>query len=662
MAGDVGKQEPSGTQSEPLTASVSSGATRSVFLSYASHDAAIATSVCQFLENHGVSCWMAPRDVKPGAQYADAIVRAINEARALVLVMSASAVDSAHVAREVERAASKRKQIIPFRIDGAALNPELEYFLSNSQWIDVPALGMPAALAKLVEAVGQGWAIAANTVPLSKSAEHAGGRKRFIAIAAALIGVGAAVLIGSRVWTSRPEASASLPNSGKSIAVLPFVDLSQKHDQEYFGDGMSEEILDLLAKIPGLTVIGRTSSFQFKGRNEDLRAIGAKLNAAHVLEGSVRTSGDQIRVTTQLINTQTGTHEWSETYDRHIGDVLKLQDAIAAAIVRELQLTVVDGQLNSRPTLTNLEAYDLVLRGRHAADRWDQEGAYQAITLFQEALDHDPTSADAAAALAYTYEKLGAYGALPAAVAFEKARRATELALRYDPQNSVAHLVLGKVHLLNDWDWLAAERELRSAAALAPGSADPLIGEARLSTVLGRCDEALRQIEAALVLDPMNPNSFDTLWWIQACRGHWPEAEAAMRRALEIRPTYGLGHYFLGLTSLERADYGGALSEMQKEPIDMVKQQGLIIIYHALGRKADSDGALAGWLKEEHFAYSVAQVYAFRSQPNEAFRWLEQAYSDKSAFLPYLKTDLLLRSLQADSRFKAFLKKMNLPE
>jgi TolB-like protein/Tfp pilus assembly protein PilF len=640
------------------------GTVSDVFISYASQDTTVANTIVENLERQGLRCWIAPRDVVPGSLYADEIVGAINDVKLVVLVLSEHSIASPHVGKEIERASSKRRRIVAFRIDSAPLTRAFEYFLSESQWIDVSALGMPAALAKLANAAGHGSSSgnAANTVRPAKSAERAGVKRRFIAIAAAIIGVGAAVLVGSRVWTSRPEVPATLPISGKSIAVLPFVDLSQKHDQEYFGDGMAEEILDLLAKIPGVTVIGRTSSFQFKGRNEDLRAIGAKLNAAHVLEGSVRTSADQIRVTTQLVNTHTGTREWSEAYNRRIGDVLKLQDAIAAAVVRELQLTVVDGQLNSRPTLTNLEAYDLVLRGRHAADRGDQEGADQAITLFQEALDHDPTSADAAASLAYTYEKLGAYGGLPAAVAFEKARHATEIALRYDPQSSVAHLVSGKIHLLSDWDWVAAERELQRAATLAPGSADPLIGEARLSTVLGRCDEALRHIEAALVLDPMNPNSFDTLWWVQACRDHWPQAEAAMRRALDIRPTYGLGHYSLGVTFLVRGDYTTALSEMQEEPIEVMKQQGLIMIYHALGRKAASDTALAEWLKADHFAYNVAQVYAFRSQPDEAFHWLEQAYSDKSAFLPYLKTDLLLRSLQVDPRFKAFLRKMNLPE
>ncbi len=324
-----------------------------VFLSYASADAATAQQICEFLESHGVSCWMAPRDVKPGAQYADAIVEAINEAKALVLVLSGSAVASAHVGKEVERASSKRKPIIAFRVDACALNRALEYFLSESQWIDaaagVPALAMPAALAKLAEAVGQGGAkTVPNQAPLTPAAS---GKGRGIAIAAAVVGIIGAVTLGWHFWSShhsggQSPAAAAVPASagadraamgGKSIAVLPFMDMSEKKDQEYFADGMAEEILDLLTKIPGLTVIGRTSSFEFKGKNEDLRTIGQKLNAAYVLEGSVRKSGDQLRITAQLINTKTGAHEWSETYDRPIGDALKLQDAIAAGVVRELR-------------------------------------------------------------------------------------------------------------------------------------------------------------------------------------------------------------------------------------------------------------------------------------------------------------------------------------
>jgi TolB-like protein/Flp pilus assembly protein TadD len=399
-------------------------------------------------------------------------------------------------------------------------------------------------------------------------------------------------------WLAKHSATEPLATaatnvvSNKSVAVLPFIDMSQKKDQEYFADGMAEEILDLLAKVPGLTVIGRTSSFQFKGKNADLRTIGTQLNAAYVLEGSVRSSGDQVRITAQLINTRTGVHEWSETYDRRMGDVLKLQDAIAVAVVRELQLTVAPGYLNSRSSEKNAEVYDLYLRGRHAYDRNDNEGTDEAATLFQQALDRDPTFADAAAQLANTYVSKVILGSLAPATGFEQARRAASTALKLDPKSAEAHAVLGAIHIFYDWDWAAAEREVQQALTLAPGNVDVLSVEALLSYVLGHWDDAVRQMKAALAQDPINPLTLQTLANFQESRGHLPEAEAAHRRALDIRPTIGYGHYNLGLILLARGDRDAALLEMQQEPIDEGKRQGLAIAYYALGRKLESDAAL----------------------------------------------------------------------
>jgi TolB-like protein/Flp pilus assembly protein TadD len=567
------------------------------------------------------------------------------------------------VGREVERAASKHKPIIAFRLDTAPLSRSFEYFLSNSQWIDVLALEMQAGLAKLAEAVRQGPANRAQQIPATKRTSRT--KKRIAIVAAILVCVGAAAALGVYFWSLNHRAAQQVVAlTDKSIAVLPFTDMSEKKDQEYFADGMAEEILDLLVKIPGLSVIGRTSSFQFKGKNADLRTIGTQLNAAHILEGSVRNSGDQVRVTAQLINTRTGTHEWSETYDRHIGDVLKLQDAIAAAVVRELQLTVASGYLNSRSTVKNADAYDLVLRGRHAVDRLDKEGFDEAATLFQQALDHDPTSADAAAALAWTYYAQGEWQFVAPAAAFEQARRAAAAALRLDSKNGRAHYVLGKIHIAYDWDWAAAAREFQEIATLAPGSADALDGEAWLSFALGRWDESLRQIKVALSQDPLDPSNFLLLSLVQTRRGHLPEAEAAIRRALDIRPTYSWAHYFVGLVLLARGDRDAALVEMQQETSDFGQQQGLAIVYFALGRKADSDAALARMLKEQgdENAFGIAEVYAFRGQSDEAMHWFERAYAQKDAGLYWLKGELPLKNLEADPRYKAFLRKMNLPE
>ena len=411
-------------------------------------------------------------------------------------------------------------------------------------------------------------------------------------------------------------------------------------------------------------MIGRTSSFQFKGKNEDLRTIGTKLNAAYVLEGSVRNSVDRVRIAAQLIDTRTGAHEWSETYERPIGDVLKLQETIAAAIARELQLTLAPGYLNSRASVKNAEAYDLYLRGRHVYDRGDVAGADEAATLFRQAFDRDPTLADAAAWLASTYVYRVMAGTLEPTAGFEQARGLATVALKLDPKSVEAHAVLSSVHSFCDWDWAAAEQELQQAMTVAPGNVGLLSAEAQLFYILGRWDEALRVINAALAQDPLNPKTLNLLSWVQDARGHLPEAEAAIRRVLDIRPASSEGHRDLGLLLLARGERDAALVEMQLEPDDYVRGHGLAIVYSALGRKADADAALDGILKDQTggLAVPIAEVYAFRGQSDQALYWLERAYAQKERYLFYIKSDRLLKNIESDLRFKAVVHKMNLPD
>jgi TolB-like protein/Flp pilus assembly protein TadD len=637
-----------------------------VFLSYASQDAAVANSVVENLEQHGLKCWIAPRDVKPGAQYADAIVRAINEAKAMVLVMSGSGVASPHVGKEIERGSSKRKPIIAFRIDAAPLNHALEYFLSESQWIDVPKLGMPAALTKLAEAVGH---VSTVVPPVPASAQRSGGvGKRLVIAAAALIGVAAAVALGMHFWSSNPSGahvSAVAAISDKSIAVLPFADMSEKKDQEYFADGMAEEIIDLLVKIPELKVISRTSSFQFKGKNPDLQSIATQLGVAYVLQGSVRKSGDRLRVTAQLIYAQDGTHLWSQTYDRDLSDVLKMQDEIAVALVRALQIEVGAADVGSRPALRNTEAYTLYLQGRHAIDRYDRQGDEQAIGDFERVLELDPSFAPAELWLGSAYFNQGLFGFMPPTIAFEKARHATERALTLDPNLARAHAQLGDIHRAYDWDWAAADRELKQALALAPADGNILFYAAVQSLGMGRWDEALKQIDATLAKDPLSPPKYHVLCYLQLRRGRLEEAEAAAHRFREINPAGAFGHYILGGVLLVRGQPDAALTEFSKETVDAARWGGSAMAYFPLGRRVESDVALAKLLEShaEHYAFRIAQVYGFRGEADKALKWLERAYVQKdSGGLPVIKGDPMFKKIESDPRFKAFLKKMNLPE
>jgi TolB-like protein len=449
--------------------------------------------------------------------------------------------------------------------------------------------------------------------------------------------------------------------SDKSIAVLPFTDMSEKKDQEYFADGMAEEILDLLAKIPGLKVIGRTSSFQFKGKTEDLRSIATQLGVAYVLQGSVRESGDHLRVTAQLIKAQDGTQLWSQTYDRDLSDVLKMQDEIAASLVRALQIEVSGQGLGSRPALRNPEAYTLYLQGLHAFDRIDKSGAEQAVADFQRSLDLDPSFAAAADGLAGAYFVLGQWGFMPAADAFERCRRAAELALKLDPNLANAHLQLSEVHRAADRDWPAADRELKLAQSLAPNDANVLFIAAAQSQNLGRWDDVLRFVNASLAQDPLNPNAYIVLSAAQLRLGQMVESEAALRRTLEISPTYAGAHFLLGLVLLARNQPEAALAEMLKESQGVGRIGGSAMAYFALGRKAESDAALAQLIKSNR-QFFISSVYAFRGESEEALQWLERAYEQKDPALLLLKSQLAVDKIEGDPRYKALLRKMNLPE
>jgi TolB-like protein len=645
------------------------------FVSYASQDTAVANSIVENLEQHGSKCWIAPRDVTPGSQYADEIVGAINDAKVVVLVLSEHAVASPHVGREIERAASKRRRIIVLRTDAAPLTRSFEYFLSDSQWIDIAALGVPAALTKLTQAVGQRLAPASWVSPgFGTDVRDPADRNRKPShltikrlIAAAVFLVVAAVVVGvmARYWPSKQgDSQAPVVISDKSIAVLPFVDMSEKKDQEYFADGMAEEIIDLLVKIPGLKVISRTSSFQFKGKTEDLRNIGTQLGVAYVLEGSVRKSGDRLRVTAQLIDSRDGTHLFSQIYDRDLSDVLKMQDEIAANLVRALQIEVsaAGGLTVSRPALRNTEAYTLYLQGLHSFELFDRQGLEQALGDFQRALELDPSFAAAAGMQGAVYGILGTYGFVAPSVAFEKARDAEELALKLDPKYATAHSGLGYLHRA-DWDWPAADRECQLALALAPRDPTVLYLAAQQSLIMGRWDDALKLINGSLALDPLNSNGYAVLAFVQLHRGQLQEAEAASRRALAISPTLTYAHSRLGEVLLAHGDTEAALAEMLKESNEASRLRGSAMAYFAMGRKTDSDSALAQLLeRQSNHPFRIAQVYAFRGEPDQAVKWLDRAYLQKDSDLVNIKVDPSIRKLEGDPRYKAFLKKMNLPE
>lgn len=464
--------------------------------------------------------------------------------------------------------------------------------------------------------------------------------------------------------TGEPGGPAQGAIHDKSIAVLPFVDMSEKKDQEYFADGMAEEILDRLAKVPELKIIGRTSSFQFKGKNEDLRAIGNALAAAYVLEGSVRKVGDRVRVTAQLIDTQRGTHLWSNTYDRDFGDVLNLEEQIAGGIARALQVTIDSYAARPARRLRNVEAYNLLLRGRLAIDRGDADALRESEEDFKQAVALDPELVEAEEGLADALVAQVANGYLPVHIGWENARVAAERTLRLDPNSAPAHALLGARFAFYAFDFPAADAELAKALALSPRNSSALAARARVALMRGRFDEARRLLNAAIAVDPLSPYYLQLLGVIHYLDGQLPEAEAALRKSIEVSPKYAASQFVLGQILLARGDRKAALSEMEKEMPDGGRDAGLAIVYHALAKHAESDAALAQLTRRQatDWPYGIAQAHAFRGERDAAFLWLERAYSQRDPDLQFVRSDPLLKNVAGDPRYKALLRKMNLIE
>jgi TolB-like protein/Tfp pilus assembly protein PilF len=486
-----------------------------------------------------------------------------------------------------------------------------------------------------------------------------------VAIAAAIGLVLALGYVGlERFVLSKRATVAPVASSEKSIAVLPFVDLSEKHDQEYFADGMAEEVLDLLAKYPQLKVIGRTSSFQFKGRNEDLRVIGEKLGVAHVLEGSVRKAGPRIRVTAQLVDAASGAHVWSESYDREYGDVLSLQDQIATSIARVLQGAAGGDESQTPRRLQNTEAYTLYVRGLAAIAGGDEASLAQAVSDADRARSLDPTFLQAAELLAIARMTQVLLGFVPPTQGWPLAKEATERAMAIDPRSGRAHATLAAYLAQHEYDWSRAEEELTKATQFNPGGLSTLTQTARIAFARGRYDEARQALDRAMSADPLDPISCQIDAWFRYMRGDLASAEIAIRRSIELSPTFAQNHFILGAVLLARGQREAALKAMEEESIAGGRDPGLTLVYYALGHKDQSDAALARMLQSyaADDPESVAEIYAYRQESDKAFLWLDKAYAVRDPELLWIRDNPLLRSLHGDPRWKALLRKMNLPE
>jgi len=483
--------------------------------------------------------------------------------------------------------------------------------------------------------------------------------------------------------TASAGASAPAPVSAKSLAVLPFLDLSEKGDQEYFADGLAEELINLLSRIPDMRVPARTSSFYFKGKSEDVPTIASKLMVAHVLEGSVRKSGDRLRVTAQLVRADSGYHLWSQTYDRQFDDVFKVQDEIAAAVVKALKAKLLDAKTPHNVPTSSSQAYSLYLQAEALAKRNSSEDSLRAHDCLNQALRLDPGFALAWSALAELYTDDG--------VAWSKvfplddtagknadlatttfllgtnqlslaAHEAAARALVLGPDEAHIHRAMARIVYYFDFDWEAAEVELKKAQALDPGNARICDQAAQLALTMGRLTEGLALANLVAALDPLGT----VYWHIGAAYhrlGELDQAAAAYRRLIELHPTKAGTRFRYALVLLCQHQPQAALEQMQRDQ-PWYREVGVALALDALGRHAEADQALATAERNwgTGMAYQISYFYAARGDAQRAVAWLERAYRQHDAGLLSMSHDPMLKSLADNAWFKALLQRLNLPQ
>jgi TolB-like protein/Tfp pilus assembly protein PilF len=441
----------------------------------------------------------------------------------------------------------------------------------------------------------------------------------------------------------------------KSIAVLPFVNMSDDAGNEYFADGISEELLNLLTKIPELRVISRSSAFFYKGKDIKLTEVARELNVVHILEGSVRKAGNQVRITTQLIDAHSDTHLWSETYDRELDDIFAIQDEIAAAVVAQLKITL----LGDAPTVkeTDPQAYALFLQGRHLHRQFSAESLEQAQELLQQALAIDPGYAAAWDGLGLVYEDQPNLGLRPFDEGYTLAREAVNKALAIDPNYALAHASLGWIAMTYENDLVAAARHFERALQLEPGNPDIIRQAADLTASLNRLDKAIALIEFALARDPVSSASHLNLGLYYTWAGRWDEAIASFSTALTLNPGSSTTQYLIGVALLFKGDPQAALEAMQLEETSVWRMIGLPLAYHALGQAGESNAALAALIEqhEQGWAYNIAYILAYRGEADRAFEWLAKAVEYKDAGLSGIVTEPLFSSIHDDPRWLPFL-------
>jgi TolB-like protein/Flp pilus assembly protein TadD len=678
------------SRTEPLTA---------VFLSYASQDAQAARRICEALRENGIEVWFDQSELRGGDAWDRKIRGQIRDCALFVPLISANtasrlegyfrlewklAVDRTHLM------AAERTFLLPVVIDAI---DEAKAFVPDEfrivQWTraldgQVPA-GFEARVARLLsqytgdvsaETSSKAGASPARAAPpptatpvsarLSRRGAMIGGG--VVVVAAALFVAGrmthapaapAGISVTSAV---RPDAAAgSAGAADKSIAVLPFADLSEKKDQEYFADGLAEEILDQIAKVPGVHVIARTSSFTFRGKSEDIPTIARQLNVANILEGSVRKSGNHLRVTTELVRGKDGENFWSETYDRELKDVFQVQDEITSAVVAALKVSLMGTTPRAMPT-TNTDAYTTFLKCLAAAQLESRDSTYEAAGLCRRSVELDPNFAPGWDLLgSITRAQYVAFGEGSYPKNRDEAYGYMQKAIALDPKFATAHVSLANLYYQMDFNLAAASEELKKATEMEPANANTYWTTGYIADTEGRYEEALQNFRRSRELDPLGIDINVQIGNTYYRAGKLSDAAKVFQQIIALQPAVGSVHYRLGLVHLRQGDAATTLVDMQQEPDSDFHSLGVAMALYALGRYPEADEALATAKRTvtEGAAYQVAIAYAARRDTEQTLKWLEHAFDIRDAGMLWIKGDPLLEFVRGEPRFQVLLAKMH---
>jgi TolB-like protein len=689
----------------------------SVFLSYASQDAESAQKICAALRAAGIEVFLDQSELRGGDVWDQKIRREIDACSLFIPVISANTAERHEgyfrlewdlADQRTHRMARNRVFIVPVCLDTTAeAGADVPESFRRAQWTRLPGGDTPAAFIERIRRLlspdlVQGGAVSGTTPGSTRGVtpggvpppgEAARAYSRLNPVLLALVGVvvcaGLAYLLADRFRASRqpassvgqpappptvaPASAAAAAAAGftpppHSIAVLPFVNMSGDKDQEYFSDGLTEELLNSLAAISGLQVAARTSSFSFKGKDTDIGTIARKLNVSAVLEGSVRRSAHTVRITAQLIDAVTGFHLWSKSYDRDLGDVLKLQTQIATAVADALEVTLLS-DASTRIELggtRNPAAFDAYLHATKATDTLGADNYLLAVAAYTEAIRLDPNYALAFAGRSFVQSLYASQYAQRSVVrryfdsSLADANEATALA----PELADGHAALGFYMANGALDLTQARKELERAHALAPGNAHILGISGLIDIMTGRTETGLADLQHAVKLDPLNANSYHVLGFGSYLAHRYEQAHAANAQAISLDPELLRSYEYSGLTDYQLGNFSAARATCEARPNYWGTQWCLALAYRKLGLHAEAQTALSKIqdMQGDAAAYQYSTIYAQWGDTPKALEWLEAALRLRDPGLSLLKTDPLMTPLRNEPRYQVVERELKFPD